>query len=446
MSRFSNDFLWGAANAAYQVEGAAALDGRGPSIWDVFVRRPGATTRGDTGDVACDQYHRLEGDLDLMAELGLKLYRFSTSWSRVLPEGTGAVNEKGLDYYERLVDGLIARGIAPMLTLYHWDLPQALEEKGGWGSRDTAARFADFAGIVNRRLGDRVAWWCTVNEPWCTAFVGHRDGLHAPGHRDTGLALRAVHHQLLAHAAASERLRADGTAGRIGLALNLVSEHPATASPEDVAASRRQDGIENRIFLDPLFNGRYPEDVVAAYAGVTDFGFVLDGDLARISRPIDYLGVNYYEAHLTRAAPEAPGGASFDYPGRRRTAMHIGFNPEGLLDVLKRVRRDYGDLPIIVTENGMAFADYVDPEGRINDTDRIDYWRGHLSAVAAARAAGVDVRGYVAWSFLDNFEWQAGYSVRYGMVFVDYGTQRRIVKASGRWYAGVIADGGSTIP
>lgn len=443
---FPEGFLWGAATAAYQVEGAVAEDGRGKTIWDEFTRRPGAIVHGDNGDIACDQYHRLEADLDLMAGIGLRLHRFSVAWARVVPDGSGALNPKGLDHYERMVDGLLERGIAPMATLYHWDLPLALQEKGGWANRDTAQYFADYAAHVNRRIGDRVAYWNTVNEPWCAAFVGHRDGLHAPGIRDEQTALKAVHHQLLAHARASARLRADGTNGKIGLALNLVSEIPASDRSEDIAAARRQDGIENRIFLDPLFKGSYPEDMLDFWKPVTDFGFVQPGDLEAIHRPLDFLGVNFYERHVTRADPADPARkALFDYPGSRRTAMNVGFNPEGLLDVLTRVKRDYADLPTFVTETGAALFDYIDPTGRVRDRERIDFWDSHISAVREAIARGVDMRGFIAWSFLDAFEWQVGYSRRYGMVFVDYGTQRRIVKDSGRWYGEVIAANGASV-
>lgn len=442
MSRFPQGFLWGAANAAYQVEGAVAEDGRGPSIWDVFAHTPGKIVHGDTGDIACDQYHRLEADLDLMAEMGLGLYRFSVAWPRVLPAGTGAVNEKGLDYYDRLVDGLVARAIQPMLTLYHWDLPQALQEKGGWGDRAVADWFADYVDVVQRRLGDRIAFWNTLNEPWCVAFIGHRDGVFAPGLKDEALALKVVHHQLLAHARATEVLRAGGRDG-IGLALNLVSEVPASDRPQDIAATRRMDGIENRLFLDPLFRGSYPEDIVRHYAPVSDFGFVRPGDLEAIQRPLDFLGVNFYQQHITRADPADPERRTIsEIPGHRRTAMNIGFNPEGLRDLLLRVKADYTDVPIIITENGMAMSDYVDPDGRIRDSERIQFWDEHLSAVAEAIAAGVDVRGFVAWSFLDNYEWQVGYSRRYGMIYVDYRTQRRIWKDSGRWYQHVIEDNG----
>lgn len=442
MSRFPQGFLWGAANAAYQVEGAVAEDGRGPSIWDVFAHTPGKIVHGDTGDIACDQYHRLEADLDLMAEMGLGLYRFSVAWPRVLPAGTGAVNEKGLDYYDRLVDGLVARAIQPMLTLYHWDLPQALQEKGGWGDRAVADWFADYVDVVQRRLGDRIAFWNTLNEPWCVAFIGHRDGVFAPGLKDEALALKVVHHQLLAHARGTEVLRAGGRDG-IGLALNLVSEVPASDRPQDIAATRRMDGIENRLFLDPLFRGSYPEDIVRHYVPVSDFGFVRPGDLEAIQRPLDFLGVNFYQQHITRADPADPERRTIsEIPGHRRTAMNIGFNPEGLRDLLLRVKADYTDVPIIITENGMAMSDYVDPDGRIRDSERIQFWDEHLSAVAEAIAAGVDVRGFVAWSFLDNYEWQVGYSRRYGMIYVDYRTQRRIWKDSGRWYQHVIEDNG----
>jgi beta-glucosidase len=446
MSVFPDGFLWGAATAAYQVEGAVAEDGRGPSIWDVFSHTPGKTHNGDTGDIACDQYHRLDADLDLMAELGLMLHRFSVSWSRVLPAGKGAVNQKGLDYYERMVDGLLSRGIQPMLTLYHWDLPQALHEKGGWANRDMASYFADYAGMVNRRLGDRVAFWNTLNEPWCVAFLGYRDGLFAPGIKDEALAYKVVHHQLLGHARAMEQMRADGAKGKIGLALNLVSEIPGSDAVRDVAAAHRMDGIENRIFLDPLFKGYYPEDIVRLAATVTDFGFVHEGDLAAISQPLDFLGVNFYQQHITSADPIDPENkVRVDVPGLRRTAMGVAVAPEGLLDVLQRVKRDYGELPIYITENGMATVNSAEPDACVNDVDRIEFWDEHLAAVSKAIERGVDIRGYIAWSLLDVFEWQAGYSRCYGMVYVDFATQRRIWKDSARWYQRVVEGNGAIV-
>jgi beta-glucosidase len=446
MSFFPDGFLWGATTAAYQVEGAVVEDGRGPSIWDFFSHTSGKTFNGDTGDIACDQYHRLDIDLDLMAELEMSLHRFSVSWSRVLPAGKGTVNQKGIDYYERMIDGLLSRGIQPMLTLYHWDLPQALQEKGGWANRDSASYFADYAGLINRRLGDRVAFWNTLNEPWCVAFLGYRDGILAPGIKDEALAYKVVHHQLLAHARATEHMRADGTKGRIGLALNLVSEIPGSTASQDVAAAHRMDGIENRIFLDPLFKGHYPEDIVRFVAPVTDFGFVHEGDLDAIQQSLDFLGVNFYQQHITSADPTDPERkVRVAVPGKRGSAMDMDVAPEGLVDVLLRVKRDYGDLPIYITENGMAAQDKVDPDGRVRDAQRIEFWDERLLAVSEAIEGGVDIRGYVASSLLDNFEWQMGYSSRCGMVYVDFGTQKRIWKDSARWYQRVIVSHGAIV-
>jgi beta-glucosidase len=412
--QFPPGFLWGAATSAYQVEGATAEDGRGPSIWDVFARLPGKVAKGETGDIACEQYHRLDADLDLIANLGLNANRLSISWPRVVPAGSGALNRAGLDYYERLVDGLQSRGIAAMATLYHWDLPQALQEEGGWAERDVAFHFADYAGHVHRALGDRVAYWATLNEPWCVAFLGYRDGLYAPGLTDEKAALAAVHHQLLGHGLATQRLRAGGVPGAIGTVLNLVSEVPASAEPADVAATKRLDGIENRLFLGPLFRGQYPSDVLDFYQPVSDFGFVHDGDPAVISEKIDYLGVNYYERHITGADPDNPKrGALFTYPGERRTAVGIGVNPEGLLDVLLRLKAEYMHLPIYVTETGIALHDHLDAAGVVRDRARIDFYTEHLRAVSEAISQGVDIRGFFAWSLLDSFEWAMG--IRHGM-------------------------------
>jgi beta-glucosidase len=444
--QFPPGFLWGAASAAYQVEGAAAEDGRGASIWDVFARLPGKVANGETGEIACDQYHRLEADLDLIASLNLKAYRFSVSWPRVVPAGRGAVNSAGLDYYERLVDGLLSLGIAAMVTLYHWDLPQALQEEGGWAQRDVAFHFADHAGVVHQALGDRVSHWVTVNEPWCVAFLGYRDGIHAPGLSDEKAALAAVHHQLLAHGLATQRLRADGLRGVIGPVLNLVSEVPASDAPADIAATKRLDGIENRLFLDPLFRGQYPRDIVDFYRPVSDFAFVRDGDLAVISEKIDYLGVNYYERHITRADPDDPQRDSlFTYPGQKRTAVGIGINPEGLLDVLLRVNAEYTRLPIYVTETGIAVDDIVDSTGAIRDRERIDFYVDHLRVVREAISQRVDIRGFFAWSLLDSFEWAMGYSPRYGLVYVDFKTQMRIPKESALWYRQIIEHNGGTL-
>jgi len=444
--QFPPGFLWGAASAAYQVEGAAAEDGRGASVWDVFARLPGKVANGETGETACDQYHRLEADLDLIASLNLKAYRFSVSWPRVFPTGRGAVNSAGLDYYERLVDGLLSRGIAAMVTLYHWDLPQALQEEGGWAQRDVAFHFADYAGVVHQVLGDRVSHWVTVNEPWCVAFLGYRDGLHAPGLSNEKAALAAVHHQLLAHGLAMQRLRADGLRGVIGPALNLVSEVPASEAPADIAAAKRLDGIENRLFLDPLFRGQYPGDIIDFYRSVSDFAFVRDGDLAVISEKIDYLVDNFNGRHIARADPDDPQrGALFTYPGQKRTAVGIGINPEGLLDVLLRVNAEYTRLPIYVTETGIALDDMVDSTGTIRDRDRIDFYVDHLRAVREAISQGVDIRGFFAWSLLDSFEWAMGYSPRYGLVYVDFKTQMRIPKASALWYRQIVEHNGGSL-
>ncbi|WP_238017568.1 GH1 family beta-glucosidase [Dactylosporangium sp. AC04546] len=436
--RFPDGFLWGAATAAYQIEGAVAEDGRGPSIWDTFSHTPGAVLRGDTGDVACDHYHRWREDLDLLGELGVGAYRLSVAWPRVVPAGAGPVNPAGLDFYERLVDGLLERGITPMLTLYHWDLPQALQDAGGWANRDTAAHFADYAAVVHRRLGDRVPYWLTLNEPYCSAVVGHLDGRHAPGVRDERVAVTAVHHLLLAHGRAVAALRADGVTGQVGITCNLTSVHPASETPADVAAARRLDLHENRMYLDPLFRGAYPADAEAYYAPVTDFGFVHDGDLDLIAAPLDFFGINYYERHHVRADPADPERGWQRVPPARPTVTGIGVHPEGLAEILERVSREYTGLPLVVTETGLALHDYAGPDGEIADDERIAFFEGHLRAAHGAMTRGVSLLGFFPWSFLDNFEWASGYGVRYGLYYVDYPTQRRTPKRSARWYATVI--------
>ncbi|BBL79477.1 beta-glucosidase [Rubrobacter xylanophilus] len=451
---FPEGFLWGAATAAYQVEGAANEDGRGPSIWDTFSHTPGRVYRGDTGDVACDHYHRVEEDLDLMAEIGLKAYRFSVAWPRVQPEGSGPANQKGLDFYRRLVAGLRERSIEPMLTLYHWDLPQALEDRGGWTSRQTSERFAEYAALVYEALSDSVSYWITLNEPWVAAWMGYGLGVHAPGHRNSEKALSATHHLLLGHALALEAMRSSGNGNRLGVTLNLSPVRAASAETADAEAARRVDGNANRLYLDPLFRGSYPQDVLEHYRNTSDFSFVREGDLQRIAAPIDFLGVNYYMCHTIRAeagggARELPIGMRFSDLGAetvlpegvRTTAMGWPVEPDGLTEILVRVKEEYRDLPVFVTENGCAIYDYVDPEGEVNDFERVSYLREHFRAAQAAIERGVDLRGYMVWSLLDNFEWAEGYSKRFGLVFVDYGTRRRIPKDSARWYAEVIRRG-----
>lgn len=435
--RFPEGFLWGAATAAYQIEGAATEDGRGPSIWDTFSHTPGAVLRGDTGDVACDHYHRWESDLDLLDDLGVGSYRFSVAWSRVMPRGGGAVNQAGLDFYDRLVDGLVERGISPMLTLYHWDLPQALQDLGGWANRDTTDRFAEYAQVVHERLGDRVAHWLTLNEPYCSAFVGHLEGRHAPGIQDEAVAVTALHNLLLAHGKGVSALREAGVTGQVGITCNLTSPHPASERDEDIAACRRLDLYENRMFLDPLFRGAYPVDADQYYAGITDFSFVRDGDMELISQPIDYFGINYYERHLVEADPAEPVRGWRRVPDAHQTIVGIGVHPEGLREVLERVHREYTTLPLVITETGLAMHDYVDPAREVDDQERIAFYDGHIRAAHEAMQDGVNLFGFFPWSLMDNFEWAWGYGYRFGMYYVDYATQARIPKKSATWFAQV---------
>lgn len=448
------DVLLGSATAAYQIEGAVTEDGRRPSIWDTFSHTPGRTLAGDTGDDADDHYHLLEKDLDLMAELGLDAYRFSIAWPRVVPDGTGPVNEAGLDFYERLVDGLLARGIAPVATLYHWDLPQQLQDHGGWLARPTAEAFADYAAVTAARLGDRVHTWTTLNEPWCSAYLGYGSGAHAPGIAGREEPLRAVHELNRAHGLAAQALRAAGAA-RVSVTHNLHVARPD--GPSGPAAQRKVLALANDAFLGPQLEGRYPDAVVETTADVTDWAFVHDGDLADIHQPLDVLGVNYYattrvrlwdghgepshaDGHSPAAGSPWPGAEDVEFLPQPGPHTQMGWNiePEGLYDLLADLRERFGDLPLMITENGGAFPDDHRVGGRVQDDDRIGYVRRHLQQVERAIAAGIDVRGYFLWSLLDNFEWAYGYSKRFGIVHVDYETQTRTPKASALWYADVI--------
>jgi beta-glucosidase len=460
--QFPADFLWGAATAAYQIEGAADEDGRGPSIWDTFSHTPGRVLDGDTGDVADDHYHRWEDDLDLMVQLGLQAYRFSIAWPRVQPDGRGAANQQGLDHYRRLVDGLLERGIEPVVTLYHWDLPQALEDAGGWPARDTAMRFGDYAELVGRALGDRVDRWITLNEPWCSAFLGYASGVHAPGRTEPAAALAAAHHLNLAHGLGAQALRSVLPAGSsVSITLNLHLVRAASDEPADQDAARRIDAIGNRIWLGPILDGAYPDDLRDDTAELSDWAFVRDGDVATIGEPIDLLGVNYYQPTVVRRLRDgeepqiAHGhgeGAENPFVGCEAvafveqsgpvTAMGWPIDAAGLEELLLRVHRSYPQLPLMVTENGAAFEDVVGADGRIHDPRRIAYVGDHLRAVGRAIDAGADVRGYLLWSLMDNFEWAYGYARRFGIVHVDYTTQARTVKDSGWWYRDVIAAGG----
>ena len=452
-------FVLGAGTSAYQVEGAVDEDGRLPSIWDTFSHTPGKVLGGDNGDVACDHYHRYREDVALMAEVGLAAYRFSVSWARVIPDGS-TVNRQGLDFYRRLVDELLDAGIEPWPTLYHWDLPQAVEDSGGWRARDTAERFADYAAVVHAALGDRVPRWTTINEPWCAAFLGYCSGEHAPGAHDPAGSLVAVHHLLLAHGLGAQAIRANDPKALLGITVNLYPVSPATDAPADLDAARRIDGLQNRLFLDPLLLGRYPVDVRDDVAGLTDFGHVRDGDLETINQPLDMLGVNYYNPFITAgpdgtesapsstAAPvEEPLPSPFPASSDVRflpldsdtTAMGWPIDASGLVSVLRRVHRDYPELPLYVTENGAAFPDGPGDDGAVHDARRTRFLAQHLEACAQVAAEGVPVHGYFHWSLLDNFELAWGYSQRFGLVYVDYASQRRILKDSARWYADFIA-------
>ena len=445
--RFPPGFTWGAATAAYQIEGAVDADGRGPSIWDTFSHTPGRVAHGDTGDVACDHYHRWPADLDLMRDLGITAYRFSIAWPRVMPDGR-SVNQKGLDFYRTLVEGMLERGIAPMATLYHWDLPQALDAGAGsgWLGREVTDRFADFATLVGRALGDVVPSFLTLNEPQCAAFQGYASGEHAPGRIRDGLAYPAAHHLNLAHGKGVLALRAVVPATtEVAVTLNVHQIEPATDAEGDLAAARHADDVANRIFLDPILRGTYPEELIAATRHLTDWSFVRDGDLATIHQPVDFLGVNYYNPAYIGATGERPWPGTdrafiVDRPGPR-TVMGWPIEASGLTRLLRRLYADHG-LPLVVTENGTSGHDVVAGDGGSHDPDRVEYVRSHLAAVAEAVAAGVDVRGYYLWSFLDNFEWAWGYEKRFGIIHVDFETQERTPKDSAYWYRDVIARGG----
>jgi beta-glucosidase len=439
---FPKDFLWGAATSAYQIEGSPLADGAGPSIWHRFAHTPGMIRDGDTGDVACDHYRRVREDVALMHELGLKAYRFSVAWGRVLPEGAGAVNPRGLDFYERLVDELLASGIQPMATLYHWDLPAALDDRGGWLNPDIAQWFADYARAVFRRLDDRVRLWATLNEPWVVADGGYLHGVLAPGHRSLYEAARASHNLLRAHAASVAAYRAEGR-HQIGLVVNLEPKHPASTSAEDVAAAQRADAYMNRQYLDAALLGRYPEELPEIF-GDAWAGWSPE-EVAALRTPIDFLGVNYYTRSVTRADPESWPLRSLPVHQQGATYTETGWEvyAQGLEEVLSWVKQRYGDVPLYVTENGAAFPDPAQaPPGGVEDPQRVAYLREHLRAVRRALEAGCDVRGYFVWSLLDNLEWAHGFSKRFGIVHVDFAVQRRTPKSSARFYSSVVASNG----
>ncbi len=441
---FPEGFVWGAATSAYQIEGAWNEDGKGESIWDRFTHRPYNVFNGETGDLACDHYHRMPEDVALMKAMGLQAYRFSISWTRVLPQGRGRENELGLDFYDRLVDELLAAGIQPNATLYHWDLPQALQDRGGWPERDSADWFADYAQVVFGRLGDRVPFWSTFNEPWVAAFLGYGTGLHAPGICDQSKAYQAVHHLLLAHGKTIQLYRQNSYRGKIGIVVDLNHMQPASEREADRAACQRVYQETTSLFLDPIFKGHYPEllfDWIGSHRPR-----IQGGDLAQINQPIDFLGINHYRTHAVSHAIDGSllkaSLPSISAPGWGRTERDWGINPQGLTAVLLDVKQHYNNPPVYLTENGCALPDEPDENGLVADWGRINFLRGHLHAILDALDAGVDLRGYYAWSLLDNFEWAMGYRPRFGLVRVEFDTGRRIPKQSAHWYSQVIQQNG----
>ncbi|TQF13873.1 beta-glucosidase [Myxococcus llanfairpwllgwyngyllgogerychwyrndrobwllllantysiliogogogochensis] len=449
MRQFPHDFVWGVATSSYQIEGATDADGRGESIWDRFAATPGKIADGTNGNVACDHYHRWREDVELMRWMGLKAYRFSVAWPRVFPMGRGKVNTAGLDFYSRLVDGLLEVGIEPVVTLYHWDLPQALQDKGGWASRDTVSAFVEYADVMSQKLGDRVSRWITHNEPWCISILGYANGEHAPGIKDWGQALATAHHVLLSHGQAVPVIRANVPRAEVGVTLNLVPAEPASPSKEDQDACRAFDGGFNRWYLDPLYGKGYPRDVIDDHVAEgrlksDTLPFVRQGDMADIAAPIDFLGVNYYNRGVIRSdrIPEAQNAPRTVHVSPEKTEMDWEVSPHGLTQLLVRLHQDYKPGRLYVTENGAAYGTTPDADGRVRDTKRVHYLRTHLEASLEAIKQGVPLKGYFAWSLLDNFEWAYGYQKRFGMVYVDYATQKRIPKDSAHLYRAVVAQNG----
>ena len=430
-SAFPENFVWGVATSAFQIEGAADIDGKGPSIWDDFCKRPGVIADASDGRVACEHYFRWEDDLDLIKGLGVNAYRFSVSWPRVRPGGTRAWNEKGLDFYERIVDGLLDRGIKPYLTLNHWDLPCEMQATGGWTDRDTVYRFVEYALGIDKRLGDRVATITTHNEPWVVSILGYEQGIFAPGLKSRAAAMQASHHLLLSHGLALKALREQGTKAGLGIVLNLAPIQSATDSPEDRAKAYLEDGKLLRWYMDPLFKAQYPADVIAHLG--SDAPAMQDGDLQAIATPMDFIGINYY----SRSVVSAAGHWDTKKSGLPVTEMGWEVYPEGLTELLVRMHNDYPVPPMYVTENGGAFKDTMQ-DGQVHDADRTDYIARHIEAVAEAMRQGVRMNGYMVWSLLDNFEWASGYAKRFGIVHVDYATQKRTLKDSAKWYAAML--------
>jgi beta-glucosidase len=442
MIKFPEGFTWGAITAAYQIEGAWNADGKGPSIWDTFVRQPGKIERGETADVSVDHYHRFPEDIALMQALGLQAYCFSIAWPRILPEGTGKVNPVGLDFYDRLVDGLLAKNITPYAMLYHWDLPQALQERGGWGERSILDAFSEYARIVARRLGDRIPAWVTHNEPMVISLGGHFTGELAPGIQDPFMALRVAHHLLVSHGQAVQVLRTElPKNARVGIILNITPTYPADQTDEDRLAAARYDGIANRMFLDPLFRGSYPADMIELFGPM--FPEIQTGDLQTIATPVDFVGLNYYMRAVMRHDPDtAILQAAQVYPPESEYSQMWEIYPPGMYDMLTRIQADYSPKEVYITENGVCVPDGVDFDGQVRDERRIRYLRDHLIQANRAIQAGVPLKGYFHWTLMDNFEWAFGYRMRFGLVYVDHASQKRTIKASGHWYKKVIQNNG----
>ena len=458
MTDFPPEFVWGAATASYQIEGAVAEDGRGASIWDTFAHTPGKISDSTVGDVADDHYHRYSEDIAILADLGMNAYRFSIAWPRIMATGAGPVNRAGLDFYRRLADACLEHGITPYGTLYHWDLPQPLENAGGWLSRDTAERFRDYAVATQDALGDVIKHWITLNEPWCSAFLGYASGVHAPGKTVGSESMKAAHHLLLGHGLAVQAMREHDDQATLGLTVNLYSVRPASDSDIDRDAARRVDGLQNRLFLDPVLLGRYPDDVLADLA-VQDWFEERIEDLQAISSPIDFLGINYYSRHTAAGPADGvfadatvisanPGSENVRLvdTGAPKTQMGWEVHPEGLVDVIELVSERAPGLPVYVTENGAAYRDELSPEGTVEDEERRHFFEIHVEACREALRRDLPLKGYFAWSLMDNFEWAYGFSRRFGIVYVDYQTQRRVVKASGHWWRDFLANPSPTAP
>ena len=427
---FPKDFIWGTATSSYQIEGETPEAGRGECIWGHFARTPGKVINGETGQVACDHYYRYKDDVALIKSLGVSAYRFSVSWPRVIPQGIGTLNRAGLDFYSRLVDELLTSGITPYLTLYHWDLPWTLQEKGGWVNPDIAKWFADYTAVMTDSLGDRVKHWITINEPWCVSILSHMLGIHAPGLKDPNMAFKAAHHTHMAHAAAMGVIRQTVPDAKAGITLNVTPAYPASDDPKDAQAAAYQDGFSNRWFLDPIFKGKYPADMVELYGEALN-GIDLD-EVSAAAAPQDFIGINYYTRNVMKWNDESPlKGESVTQTGVPHTAMGWEVYPDALESFLLRLQREYsGDLPIFITENGAAYEDPAPVNGVVEDPQRVEYYRLHLTAISNAIAQGAPVKGYFAWSLMDNYEWAEGYAKRFGLVHVDFATQQRTLKRS----------------